>query len=432
MKYSDLIFESDTTYIICVNDDPVMTFNDPMEAKRQLDHLKNRGLDVELKKQVCTAQVVAESTDPSTVLDMIKKLLPIAVKELELQSLPKMKPVTNLTTSDHPSFGKFVNETNTIEFAVNNRHPIDILRTLSHELVHCKQREDQRLKPNSGATGSNEENEANARAGVIMRNFDDAYPGYFKETPVTMNEAGIAGIGRQAVNYVRNIGSDPHAAATLYTNPKNMGSYVISGAISKYPVTNVPLSSLTPWEPDSKTAQPGNRAHVMQMAMSIEQGKQLPPITVVKKGGSYLIIDGHHRYAAYKAAGAEQVPVRIVDKKDVRYTDEIMESLSTPRRFPFLDGNVVLGNHALNDRMLQYGISNDNIVSALSRLTAKYGKRLRNTKPGIEIVINARKEDFSFVLGKYQNRETIDYLIKTVRDRAGTLMHGSHQQVITV
>lgn len=62
----------------------------------------------------------------------------------------------------------------------------------------------------------------------------------------------------------------------------------------------------------------------MQMAMSIEQGKKLPPITVVKKGGSYLIIDGHHRYAAYKAAGAGQVPIRIVDKKDVRYTDEIM------------------------------------------------------------------------------------------------------------
>ena len=187
MKYRDLIFESDESYIICVNDEPVMTFDDAMEAKRQLDHLRNRGLDVVLKKEVCTARVVAESTEASTVLDMIKKLLPIAVKELDLQSLPKMKPVTNLTAGEHPSFGRFVNETNTIEFAVNNRHPIDILRTLAHELVHCKQREDQRLKPDSGTTGSDEENEANARAGVIMRNFDDAYPGYFKETPVTVN-----------------------------------------------------------------------------------------------------------------------------------------------------------------------------------------------------------------------------------------------------
>lgn len=127
-------------------------------------------------------------TDKTKILDMIKKFLPIAVKELDLQSLPAMKPVTSLAHGDHPSFGRFVNDTNTIEFAIEDRHPIDILRTLAHELVHCKQREDNRLKHDSGETGSDEENEANARAGIIMRNFDDAYPGYFAEEPVTLDE----------------------------------------------------------------------------------------------------------------------------------------------------------------------------------------------------------------------------------------------------
>ena len=128
-------------------------------------------------------------TDKTKILDMIKKFLPIAVKELDLQSLPAMKPVTSLAHGEHPSFGRFVNETNTIEFAIEDRHPIDILRTLAHELVHCKQREDNRLKHDSGETGSDEENEANARAGIIMRNFDDAYPGYFAEEPVTLDES---------------------------------------------------------------------------------------------------------------------------------------------------------------------------------------------------------------------------------------------------
>jgi hypothetical protein len=128
-------------------------------------------------------------TDKTKILDMIKKFLPIAVKELDLQALPAMKPVTSLAHGDHPSFGRFVNETNAIEFAIEDRHPIDILRTLAHELVHCKQREDNRLKHDSGETGSDEENEANARAGIIMRNFDDAYPGYFAEEPVSLSES---------------------------------------------------------------------------------------------------------------------------------------------------------------------------------------------------------------------------------------------------
>ena len=124
----------------------------------------------------------------NNLLDMIKKFLPVAQKELSLAEFPKMKPVLGLSSGEHPSFGRFVNDLNSIEFAIENRHPIDILRTLAHELVHCKQREDQRLKPDSGETGSKEENEANARAGVIMRNFDDAYPEYFKEEPVSIEE----------------------------------------------------------------------------------------------------------------------------------------------------------------------------------------------------------------------------------------------------
>jgi Zn-dependent peptidase ImmA (M78 family) len=47
----------------------------------------------------------------------------------------------------------------------------DILRTLAHELVHRKQEEDGRLDINSGKTGSPIEDEANAMAGVLLRNF---------------------------------------------------------------------------------------------------------------------------------------------------------------------------------------------------------------------------------------------------------------------
>jgi Zn-dependent peptidase ImmA (M78 family) len=47
----------------------------------------------------------------------------------------------------------------------------DILRTLAHELVHHMQNLDDRLTDNSGDDGSPEENEANALAAVIMRQY---------------------------------------------------------------------------------------------------------------------------------------------------------------------------------------------------------------------------------------------------------------------
>lgn len=47
----------------------------------------------------------------------------------------------------------------------------DILRSLAHELVHLCQMLENRLNPDSGKTGSTEENEANSKAGCFMRNF---------------------------------------------------------------------------------------------------------------------------------------------------------------------------------------------------------------------------------------------------------------------
>ena len=48
---------------------------------------------------------------------------------------------------------------------------LNIIRTLAHELVHRKQAEQGRIDTNSGDTGSPIENEANAMAGILLRNF---------------------------------------------------------------------------------------------------------------------------------------------------------------------------------------------------------------------------------------------------------------------
>lgn len=70
------------------------------------------------------------------------------------------------------SFGSFDPRSNHIVIYIGNRNLADILRTLAHELVHHKQRELGMI--NSGAdgiTGSGIENQANALAGVLMRDY---------------------------------------------------------------------------------------------------------------------------------------------------------------------------------------------------------------------------------------------------------------------
>jgi Zn-dependent peptidase ImmA (M78 family) len=104
---------------------------------------------------------------------------------LNLDRLPKIYFVGHLQHDVQPSFGEYREGEKILTIALKNRHPNDILRTVAHELVHFKQDLDGNLKdPNSGATGSPQENEANAVAGIIMRNFNKKYPQYISNTPI--------------------------------------------------------------------------------------------------------------------------------------------------------------------------------------------------------------------------------------------------------
>ena len=132
--------------------------------------------------QISLRSAVSESSDNLPVLhDALKDFLPFVMQELELTQLPKIKLSHTIDSNGQPSFGGFVPDTNSIRLAVNGRHPVDICRTLAHELVHFKQNENNQLNPDSGETGSDEENEANSMAGVIMRKFSKQFPEYINQ-----------------------------------------------------------------------------------------------------------------------------------------------------------------------------------------------------------------------------------------------------------
>ena len=131
------------------------------------------------------------------IVEEFEKFLNICKEELDLKKFPKIEWVTD--GSHHKkfhSFGSFHNENQTIYVELTNRHPIDVMRTLAHELVHYKQYTENRIEPNSGDTGSEIENEANATAAVIMRHFDDKYPAAFELQALSESEAWQKAAGK--------------------------------------------------------------------------------------------------------------------------------------------------------------------------------------------------------------------------------------------
>jgi hypothetical protein len=97
-------------------------------------------------------------------------------EQLGIEQLPEIEL---LDQPMNTSFGTYDADNNCLYLVTAGRHPIDVLRTLAHELTHHKQNLAGQLDANSGDTGTDEENEANANAGIVMRDFASANPEYF-------------------------------------------------------------------------------------------------------------------------------------------------------------------------------------------------------------------------------------------------------------
>jgi Zn-dependent peptidase ImmA (M78 family) len=108
--------------------------------------------------------------------DFIKPFLPFVKEYLQVNQLPTIRVVDRIPGADGTTFGCYRQEEETIYIVSKGRHPKDVLRTLAHEIVHYKQDLQDVLDNDSGITGSEEENEANATAGVIMRNYSEQNP----------------------------------------------------------------------------------------------------------------------------------------------------------------------------------------------------------------------------------------------------------------
>lgn len=110
--------------------------------------------------------------------NMVTHLIELCQEMLELEDLPEINIIEDqpyIQGGNKKSFGVF--DGNTIHVVAKGRHPMDVMRTLAHEITHWKQK--QLGMDMDGNDGSETENEANAFAGVILRKFGERYPDYF-------------------------------------------------------------------------------------------------------------------------------------------------------------------------------------------------------------------------------------------------------------
>lgn len=227
MRSDEITFDPDYQYVLVINGKPATQYSDYISAKWEMEMLRksNPQGQYEIRKQVCKLvpapdpkkpleekwsakykksincsnpkgfsqrahcqgrkkRLKEDQQDVEHVKKIIYKFLAFAKASLELDSLPKIKFYAVVPERDQPTFGRYHNDTHTLEVGIVNRQPMDILRTIAHELVHYRQQQDNVLGHGSGETGSPEENEANAGAGILMREFGKLHPKLFREAPI--------------------------------------------------------------------------------------------------------------------------------------------------------------------------------------------------------------------------------------------------------
>jgi hypothetical protein len=155
----------------------------------------------QLKEEVLTEDLSRKEFD-----GMLKSFINFTVGKLGIEQPPEIEYKDADDHGDQPSFGGYSPGERRLIVMTKNRHPMDIFRTVAHELVHHKQNEDGRLGKDikqEGSTGSDIENEANSEAGKVMRWFGKANPDMFGKSYVIEHKAivlgGVPGSGKDKI-----------------------------------------------------------------------------------------------------------------------------------------------------------------------------------------------------------------------------------------
>ena len=118
---------------------------------------------------------------------------------------------------------------------------------------------------------------------------------------------------------------------TLSTDPNWYGA-TVDNYKATGPVVDIPADKLVGFEPDDKMNQPKSKANVKKIVAGLKRGHKLPPLLVRKYKNGYQVLDGHHRFKAYKLLGVQLIPAQIVPARDIEEKGKqgVAESLDQP------------------------------------------------------------------------------------------------------
>lgn len=196
------------------------------------------------EEQLDEVGVSPDGTNPSTCMfaneskdekSIIEDFINFCINELQLNKEINLRVKRDPQWSvRNKTFGRYNDSTNELEVSVGGRHIMDVLRTVGHELVHQKQNELGSVPPDAGDTGSDYENEANAKAGVLMRQYGTKHPELFVPNTDNVSESEINETveDEKFLQQVAN-GVEQWAEKFKATNKQKITGFVEPGKIGK-------------------------------------------------------------------------------------------------------------------------------------------------------------------------------------------------------
>lgn len=116
-------------------------------------------------------------------IQLITKFAKHCIKELGITTKVKIKLSKHQTGM--PTAGYFDPYNCEVFVAVHNRAIADIMRTLAHELTHCKQKQDGTNFPHDDDGLQPLENEANEKSGILVRFYGRKHPEIYADLSPT-------------------------------------------------------------------------------------------------------------------------------------------------------------------------------------------------------------------------------------------------------
>jgi len=137
-----------------------------------------------------TTAMFTTETDAESDEQILQDFVKFCVDQLDIKRMPGVKLRKDPEwCKRNRTFGRYNNDAEMLEVAWGNRHIMDVLRTVAHELTHKHQHEREAVPTDAGETGSQYENEANAQAGILMRTWAQKHPDHFELGSADVDES---------------------------------------------------------------------------------------------------------------------------------------------------------------------------------------------------------------------------------------------------